>query len=91
MSGSPADSLPVEDSALVERLAAVFEQTFAHDAARFHPDTVPDDVRKWDSIGHMNLVAAMEAAFGVEFEVDEIMEMVDVRKILEILANKGVG
>ncbi len=77
--------------ALVDQLAAVFEETFGHDPARFQPDTIPDDVRKWDSIGHMNLVAAMEDAFGVEFEVDEIMEMVDVRKILEILANKGIG
>ncbi len=76
--------------AMIDRLASVFEETFAHDPARFGSDTVPDDVKKWDSIGHMNLVAAMEDAFGVEFEVDEIMEMVDVRKILEILATKGI-
>lgn len=75
---------------VVERLAAVFEETFGHDAARFAADTVPDDVKKWDSIGHMSLVAAMEDAFEIEFEVDEIMEMVDVRKILEILASKGI-
>ena len=74
----------------VQRLAAVFEETLAFDAARFGPDTVPDDVKKWDSIGHMSLVAAMEEVFEVEFEVDEIMEMIDVRKILEILAIKGI-
>ncbi len=77
--------------AVVERLAAVFEETFAHEPTSFGPHTVPDDVKKWDSIGHMSLVAALEDAFGVEFEVDEIMEMVDVQKILEILANKGIG
>ena len=58
--------------------------------ARFSAATVPDDVKKWDSIGHMSMVAAMEDKFGVQFEVDEIMEMIDVNKILEILATKGI-
>lgn len=76
--------------AVVDDLAAVFEETFGHERTRFSANTVPDDVKKWDSIGHMSLVAAMETHFGIEFEVDEIMEMVDVRKILEILAGKGI-
>ena len=76
--------------AVVDDLGKIFEETFAHDPARFSADTVPDDVKKWDSIGHMSMVAAMEEKFGVQFEVDEIMEMVDVRKILEILAAKGI-
>ncbi|NKB87401.1 MAG: hypothetical protein GKS06_04180 [Acidobacteria bacterium] len=76
--------------AVVDDLAKIFEETFAHDSTRFSAETVPDDVKKWDSIGHMSMVAAMEDKFGVQFEVDEIMEMVDVRKILEILEAKGI-
>jgi len=76
--------------AVVDDLAKIFEETFAHDPSRFSADTVPDDVKKWDSIGHMNMVAAMEEKFDLQFEVDEIMEMIDVKKILEILAAKGI-
>ena len=76
--------------AVVDDLAKIFADTFAHDEARFSAETVPDDVKKWDSIGHMTMVAAMEEHFGVQFEVDEIMEMVDVKKILEILDGKGI-
>lgn len=75
---------------VLDELAKIFEETFAHDRSRFSSATVPDDVKKWDSIGHMSMVAAMEEKFGVQFEVDEIMEMVDVKRILEILAGKGV-
>jgi acyl carrier protein len=75
---------------VVDDLGAIFEETFAHDPSRFCAETVPDDVKKWDSIGHMSMVAAMEEKFGLQFEVDEIMEMIDVKKILEILDAKGI-
>jgi len=76
--------------AVVDDLGEIFKETFAHDSARFSAETVPDDVKKWDSIGHMTMVAALEEKFGLQFEVDEIMEMIDVKKILEILASKGI-
>ena len=75
----------------IERLAKVFNIAFVFPTDKFSIDTVPDDVPKWDSIGHMNLVAEMEKEFGVQFEVDEIMEMATVEKIIEILNNKGVA
>ena len=75
---------------VVGDLGKIFEDTFAHDSSRFSADTVPDDVKKWDSIGHMSMVAAVEEKFGLQFEVDEIMEMIDVKKILEILEAKGI-
>lgn len=52
---------------------------------------MPEDVKKWDSLGHMTLVAALEERFGLQFEVDEIMEMATVAAILSILAAKGVA
>jgi acyl carrier protein len=73
------------------RLAKVFHDTFRFDAAKFSLATVPEDVPNWDSIGHMNLVANLEREFGLQFEVDEIMEMASAAKIVEILHGKGVA
>jgi acyl carrier protein len=76
--------------ALSDRVATVFEQVFGIDAADFSPNTVPEDVLRWDSLGHMNLVMNLEDTFDVHFEVDEITEMSSGRKIIEILQAKGV-
>jgi acyl carrier protein len=76
---------------VLERLGKVFQQVFDHDPARFSERTTPEDVAKWDSIGHMNLVGGMEQEFGLQFEVDEIMEMENVARILQILAAHGVA
>jgi acyl carrier protein len=75
---------------LTDRVAAIFEKVFGIEAASFSPDTVPEDVLRWDSLGHMTLVMDLEDAFDVHFEVDEITEMTSGRKIIEILQAKGV-
>jgi len=72
------------------RLAGVMAETFGVDASVIRPETTPDDLPKWDSIGHMRLVAAVEAAFGVSFEVDEIVEMLSAATIDGFLEKKGV-
>jgi acyl carrier protein len=74
-----------------DRLAAVFEKTFGFDAKQFSPQLAPEQVPNWDSIGHMSLVAALEQEFGLQFEVDEIMEMSSPRKIFDILKSKGIA
>jgi len=73
----------------LERVANVFNAAFAAPVESITEETTPDDVPKWDSLGHMSMVALLEKEFGLQFEVDEIMEMATVRRILEILAKKG--
>ncbi len=76
---------------LIDRVAGVFQRVFACDAGRVTLKTAPDNIPNWDSVGHMNLVAQLEAEFGRQFEVDDIMEMSSVGKIIEILRAKGVA
>lgn len=74
---------------ITERVATLFEKTFGIEIAEFSPDTVPEDVLRWDSLGHMTLMMDLEDTFGVHFEVDEIAEMSSGRKIIETLQAKG--
>ncbi|OLP58253.1 acyl carrier protein [Xaviernesmea oryzae] len=32
------------------------------------------DISAWDSVGHMALMAALEEAFGIEMDIDDIIE-----------------
>lgn len=75
---------------LNERLAAIFEKVFGIDPSRFSPDIVPEDVLRWDSLGHMTLVMELEDAFEIHLDVDDVSEMTSGGKIIEILKAKGV-
>ena len=75
---------------VLERVTALFVKSFKIEPEEFSRDLVPEDVLLWDSLGHMNLVMALEDTFGLHFEVDEITEMSSAGKIIDILQAKGV-
>ncbi len=48
------------------------------------------DIPSWDSVGHMSLIAAIEDAFDIQFETDDIVEFGSFEKGIEILKKYGV-
>ena len=50
----------------------------------------PESVEGWDSMGHVNLIAALEQRFNVSIDIDDVMQMANVGKIRQILAAYGV-
>jgi len=71
-------------------VAKILAEAFGIDAGTVTPETTPEDVEKWDSLGHMNMVAGLENAFAIQFEIDEIMEMASVAQILKVLEARGI-
>ncbi|NKD77972.1 acyl carrier protein [Haematospirillum sp. H1815] len=47
-------------------------------------------VPQWDSIGHMALMAALEEAFGIELDVDDIIDFSSYKGGVEILRKYDV-
>lgn len=48
------------------------------------------DIPAWDSVGHMGLVAAIEEAFDIMIEIDDIIDLSSFEKGKEILAKYDV-
>jgi acyl carrier protein len=42
----------------------------------------------WDSAGHLELASKLEQVFGISFDVDDLMEMENVREIVRIIDAK---
>lgn len=43
------------------------------------------DIPAWDSVGHMSLIAALEDAFGITMDTDDIIDFSSFEKGKEIL------
>lgn len=63
-----------------ERLLSVFRGVFG-DLDEVPDSASPDTIDAWDSASHLNLVLALEAEFGVQFDADEISELTSVGAI----------
>ena len=48
-------------------------------------------VPRWDSVGHMSLVAALEDAFDIMMDTDDIIDFSSYEKGKEILAKAAYG
>ena len=71
-----------------EKLKEVMASIFEVSPEEIGPQTSSDDLEKWDSLHHMNLIAALEEEFGLEFEEDEILDMINFKLILLTISEK---
>jgi acyl carrier protein len=73
---------------VLARVQRAFSAAFEVDPGSVTINTVPGDIRAWDSMGHVTLASSLEQEFGVTFDVDELMEMENVREIVRIVQAK---
>lgn len=57
------------------RVKKILAQSFGISIESINEDTSSDNVAKWNSLAHMNLVVALEEEFGVSFTDEQIIEM----------------
>jgi NAD(P)-dependent dehydrogenase (short-subunit alcohol dehydrogenase family)/acyl carrier protein len=69
-------------------VAAVLSSVFGIPAASVHPGLGPEQVERWDSLGHLRLVSAIEQAFAVLLNADDAMELVDAGAVARVVASK---
>jgi acyl carrier protein len=73
-----------------EKYAQVFIDSFSITADQLNENLVYQSVQQWDSIGHMGMVAALEEAFDIMMETDDIIDFGSYAKGIEILAKYNV-
>ena len=49
------------------------------------------DIEAWDSVGHMGLIAALEDAFDIMMDTDDIIDFSSYEKGKEILGKEEYG
>jgi acyl carrier protein len=68
-----------------DRVKKVMVQVFGVSADRLDDDSSKDTVEGWDSVSHLNLVLALEQEFNVQFNDEQIVEMISLELIVEVL------
>ncbi|MFM2486769.1 acyl carrier protein [Celerinatantimonas yamalensis] len=71
-------------------LADVFASALAIDAAQISDNLHYQGIPQWDSVAHMQLIAALEDSYDVMLDTDDIIDLSSFSKAREILAKYGV-
>ena len=70
------------------KVQAAFKAAFNVEPQAITIDTTPKEIPAWDSMGHVALASSLERVLGLSFDVDEVMEMENVREIVRIVEAK---
>ncbi len=71
-----------------KKLTKVFREVFDDDSIELTPETTANDIDDWDSIEHINLIAAVEDAFGMRFQMREVSGMKYVGEMVQIIVSR---
>jgi acyl carrier protein len=70
---------------LKNRIIAVMQDVF--DLVQINENASSQNIEKWDSLGHLNLIVALEEEFDVLFEPEEIVAMTFMQVIVDTVEN----
>lgn len=73
---------------LEERVFRIISQVMNVPFEKINGRSSPEELEKWDSFQHMNLILALEEEFKIRFSEEEIVQMGNAGIILEAVQDK---
>lgn len=74
---------------VMARLTEIFRDVFDDDSIELTESTSAKDIEDWDSLEHINLIAAVEKAFRMRFSMKEVSGMKNVGEMADIVCARG--
>jgi acyl carrier protein len=79
----------MENNEIVSRLTPIFRDVFNDDALVVSDGMTAADVPAWDSLSNINMIIAVERAFGVKFSIKDVRNLKNVGELLELIKRKA--
>ena len=68
-----------------EKIKDIMSDVFEVKSSLIDNDTKKFEFEKWDSLGHINLIAALEEHFDLMFDPEEIVKMESIADIENVI------
>ncbi len=72
----------------LEKLNQIFCEVYSVEESALNENFVNTNVETWDSIHQLSMVAAIEEAFDLMMDAEDILEMTSYENVKQLLASK---
>jgi acyl carrier protein len=79
----------METTEIASRLTPIFRDVFNDAALVVSEGMTAADVPTWDSLSNINMIIAVEKAFGVKFSIKDVRNLKNVGELLELIKRKA--
>ena len=66
----------------------IIEEALELGQGKININSCPDNVSEWDSLGHLSLIANIEKKLEISFSQEEIVKMLNEKKIYSTILKK---
>jgi acyl carrier protein len=73
-----------------EKYDAVFIELFELKESQLNSTLLYQSVDRWDSVGHMELISRLEESFGINLEMDDVIDFSSYLEGKNILSKYGL-
>ena len=78
----------MENKEILHKVEEVFRDVLDNDEITLAETTTANDIEEWDSLTHVELVRAVEKAFGIRFTSAEILSWKNVGEMVASVARQ---
>jgi len=75
-------------SDIFKKVNEIFCDELDNDDIVLTDETTADDVEEWDSLSHVQLIVAIEKAFGIKFTSNEILSWNNVGELIDSIEKR---
>ncbi|MCR5550228.1 MAG: acyl carrier protein [Bacteroidales bacterium] len=72
----------------LEKVIEIVASTCEVEMSEVTENSMVGDFPAWDSVGHLTILSSVEEAFDISFEPEEMMEIEDVKDIVNMVQSK---
>ncbi|MBB6371650.1 acyl carrier protein [Chryseobacterium shigense] len=73
---------------ILSKLSEIFREELDNEEITLTEETTANDVEEWDSLSHIQLIVAVEKAFGIRFTSSEIQSWNTVGEMADSITSK---
>lgn len=78
----------VAENALLDELRGLFVEIFHVQPDQVSAETQFGELLQWDSMGHMDLMVALETKYGIEISAETISQLISIPAIISHIEAK---
>jgi acyl carrier protein len=75
---------------ILNDLKPVFSEVFNNHKLIIDENSSQENILNWDSLIHIQLILAIESKFGFSFSSSEMLEVKNLKQIIDIIINKTI-
>jgi acyl carrier protein len=79
----------MDNNEIVARLTPIFRDVFSDDTLVVTEGLTAANVATWDSLSNINMIVAVEKAFGAKFSIKDVRNLKNVGELIELIKRKA--